>query len=84
MAKRNGYNVTAFDTEGKIILVEHTSSMVVARKLAREFLAYSNVKTADIDRAEYGNSGTVAEQYIKIGMSAGVCIVDGTVRNIRF
>jgi len=84
MAKRNGYNVTAFDMSGNVILSEHVSSMVAARKLAREFLGYSNVKTVDVDRAEYGNSGTIAEQYIKIGISAGVCIVDETMKNIRF
>ena len=84
MAKRNGYNVTAFDTDGDVILIENVSSKVTARKLAREFLAYSNVKSADIDNAFYGNSGNIIEQYIKIGISAGVCIADGHMTNIRF
>ena len=84
MAKRNGYNVTAYGTEGKAILTEHYTRIVDARRVAREFLAYTNVKTVDVDNARYGDCGDVIERYAKTGANSGIVIEDGEVRNIRF
>lgn len=84
MAKRNGYNVTAYGIEGKAILTEHYSRVTDARRVAREFLAYENVKTVDVDNARYGDCGDVIGRFIKTGANSGVVIVDGEVTNIRF
>ena len=84
MATRNGYNVTAYNSEGKAILTEHYARKVDARKVAKEFLAYTNVKTVDIDDAIYNDCGNVIERYAKTGANSGIVIEDGEVRNIRF
>ena len=84
MAQRKGYNVAAFDVEGDVILTEHYTRKADARKVAREFLAYSNVKSIDIDDAIYNNCGNVIEQYVKIGGRNAIKIIDGVITNVRF
>ena len=84
MARRKGYNVTAFDVEGNAILTEHYTRKTDARKVAREFLGYINVKSVDIDDAIYTECGNVIEQYVKIGGRNAVKIIDGVITNVRF
>lgn len=84
MAQRKGYNVTAYNAEGRAILTEHYARKLDARKVAKEFLAYTNVKTVDIDDAVYDDCGNVIERYVKTGVNSGIVIVDGEVSNIRF
>ena len=84
MVQRKGYNVAAFDIDGNVILVEHYSNKVTARKVAREFLAYSNVKTVDIDDAVYQTCGNIIERYVKVGARSGIVIADGVTRMVRF
>lgn len=84
MAKRNGYIVATFDIDGSEILSERATTLMAARKLAREFLGYCNVRTVDVTRAEYGDCGTLVERYVRLDAGTSVCIADGQVRNIRF
>lgn len=84
MAKRNGYNVTAYDVEGRTILSEHYTRKADSRKVAREFLGYINVKSVDIDDAIYSECGNVIEQYVKIGGRNAIKIIDGVITNVRF
>jgi len=84
MVQRNGYNATAFDIDGRVILSEHYTSKVAVRKVAREFLTYSNVKTVDVDNAKYGDCGEIIERYVKVGARSGLVIVDGVTRMVRF
>ena len=80
---RKGYNVTAFDREGGIILVEHVTSKAAARVLAKDYARHSNVGTVDVDDACYGTCGNVLYRVVKTGIRSAFVVEDGEVKNIR-
>lgn len=84
MAKRNGYNVTAFDASGAHVLTNHVPTKVEAGRVARAFLAYDNVYTVEVDNAKYGDCGERVETYAKTSQYTAACISSkGGVRNVR-
>lgn len=84
MAQRKGYNVTAFDIEGRVILSEHNTRKTDAARTSKEFLLYTNVYTVDVDDAQYGDSGNLVGRYIKTSAHQGVYVSNGIVRRVFF
>ena len=85
MAQQNTYRVTAFDANGARIYSESTTRMAQARKTAREFLRYSNVRTVDlINESATTVRGYVVERYVRLSPNSGIVISNGESRNIRF
>lgn len=84
MAKGNGYNVVACDVNGKEIYTSHVTRKVEAGRVAREFLAYSNVCTVDMDNAQYGNCGDRVGMYVKTSGRTAIYIpATGQIKRAR-
>lgn len=80
---RRGYNVAAFDHDGDVILVEHVTSKVAARALAKDYARHCNVCTVDVDDALYDTCGNILYRVVKTGVRAAFVVEDGEVKNIR-
>ena len=84
MAKRNGYNVTAYNAEGEVILAEHYTRKTDAARTAKEFLTYSNVYTVDVDDAQFGDCGDLVGRYVKTSDHQGLYISKGIAKRVFF
>lgn len=80
MSIKTNYSITAFDTNGKRIYSEHSRTLAIAHKVARELLAYGNVATVDVDR---DNVLVSVARYVKNNGMAVRIDGNGNVANIR-
>ena len=77
---KKSYSISAYDTNGTLILTEHASSSVKASSVAREFLTYANVGTVDVER-----NNIITYRYARLSNHSGIKIdTNGKIANIRF
>lgn len=81
MATKNTYDVVAYDANGAKVYGETVARIADARRIAREFLPYTNVYTVDLVR----NGDIIhATRYVKLSPRNGIIIDGGNTKSIRF